>query len=160
MFNPLRLRQNGRHFPDNIFKYIFLTENVWISINISLKFLLKGPINNVPALVQIMVWHRPGDKSLSELLMVSLVMCICVTQPEWVNNKPWMLMCYFWLRMLKIGLASICIFLAHLLSLVTWENCYCKSYSGSYQLWISVGSDTGQNLNMQQVIVNTNDTYA
>ena len=28
----LRPRQNGRHFPDDIFKCIFLTENVWIAI--------------------------------------------------------------------------------------------------------------------------------
>ena len=36
--NTLRPRQNGRHFPDAIFKWIFLNENIWISINISLKF--------------------------------------------------------------------------------------------------------------------------
>ena len=34
--NTLRPRQNGRHFPDDIFKWIFLNENVWISIHISL----------------------------------------------------------------------------------------------------------------------------
>ena len=27
-FNPLRPRQNGRHFPDDIFKCIFVNENV------------------------------------------------------------------------------------------------------------------------------------
>ena len=32
-----------------------------ISIEISLKFVSKGPFDNIPALVQIMVWHRPGD---------------------------------------------------------------------------------------------------
>ena len=58
-------RQNGRHFPDDVFKCIFVKENVWISIKISLKFVPKGPITNVPALVQIMVWHRPDDKLLS-----------------------------------------------------------------------------------------------
>ena len=36
---------------DDIFKWIFLNENVWISIKISLKFVLKGLINNIPALV-------------------------------------------------------------------------------------------------------------
>ena len=36
--NTLRPRQNGRYFTDDIFKYIFLNENVWISIKISLKF--------------------------------------------------------------------------------------------------------------------------
>ena len=40
--------------PDNIFKCIFLNENVWISIKISLKVVPKGLINNIPALVQIM----------------------------------------------------------------------------------------------------------
>ena len=49
--NTLRPRQNDRRFPDDIFKCIILSENVWISIKISLKFFLKGPINNIPALV-------------------------------------------------------------------------------------------------------------
>ena len=53
-FNTLRPRQNGRHFPVDIFKCIFLFENVSIAIEISLKFVPKGPINNIPALVQIM----------------------------------------------------------------------------------------------------------
>ena len=52
--NTLRPRQNGRHFPGDIFKCIFLNESVWISIEISLKFVPKGPINNIPALVQVM----------------------------------------------------------------------------------------------------------
>ena len=50
----MRPRQNGRHFPDDMFKCIFLYENVLISIKISLKFVPKGPINNIPALVQMM----------------------------------------------------------------------------------------------------------
>ena len=45
--NTWRPRQNVRHFPDNIFKRIFLNENVWIFINISLKFIPKGPIDNI-----------------------------------------------------------------------------------------------------------------
>ena len=76
-------RQNGRYFPDNIFKCIFLNENVLISIKISLKFVPMGPINNIPALVQIMAWRRPGDKPLSEPMPVSLLMHICVTGPQW-----------------------------------------------------------------------------
>ena len=58
--NTLSPRQNGRHFPDN-FKCIFLNGNVWISIKISLKFVPEGPINNIPALVQIMAWRWPGQ---------------------------------------------------------------------------------------------------
>ena len=85
--NTLRPRQNGRRFTDDTFKRIFLNENVRISINISLKFVPKGPINNNPALVQIMAWRRPGDKPLSEPMMVSLLTHICVTRPQWVETR-------------------------------------------------------------------------
>ena len=47
----LRLRQNGCHFADNILKCIFLNENVWIPSEISLKFVPKGPIDNIPTFV-------------------------------------------------------------------------------------------------------------
>ena len=40
-----------------------------ISIKMSLKFIPKGPIDNIPSLVQIMAWRRPGDKPLSEPMM-------------------------------------------------------------------------------------------
>ena len=80
-------RQNGRHFPDDIFKCICLNETAWISIKISLKFVPKGPINKIPALVQIMAWRRSGDKPLSETMMVSLPTHICVTRPQWVNGS-------------------------------------------------------------------------
>ena len=83
--NTLRLRQNGRHFPDDIFKYIFLNENVWFSLKISLKFVHKVPIKKIPALVQTMAWRRPGDKPLSEPMMVWLPTHICVTRPQWVK---------------------------------------------------------------------------
>ena len=74
------------HFPDNIIKCIFLNENIWISIEISLKFVPRGPINNIPAFIQIMAWRRPGNKPLSESMMVSLLTHICVTWPQWVNS--------------------------------------------------------------------------
>ena len=85
--NTLRPRQNGCHFPD-IFKYTFLNGNVWISTTISLDFVPKGPINNIPALVQIMAWHWPGNKPLSEPMIVILLMHVCVTQPQWVKHNP------------------------------------------------------------------------
>ena len=58
------------------FKCFSLNENGWILIKISLKFVPKGPINNIPALVQIMAWRRPGAEPLSEAMMVSLSMHI------------------------------------------------------------------------------------
>ena len=84
--NTLRPRQNGRRFADDTFKHIFLNENVRISIKISLKFVPKGPINNIPALVQIMACRRSGDKPISEPMMVSLLTHICVTRPQWVKT--------------------------------------------------------------------------
>ena len=69
------------------FKLIFVNENVRISIKISLKFVSWGPINNIPALVQIMAWRRPGDKPLPEPRVGSLLMHICVTRPQWVNDR-------------------------------------------------------------------------
>ena len=68
--NTLRPRQNGRLFADDTFKRIFLNENIKILIKISLKFVPRGLINNIPALVQIMAWRRPCDKPLSEPMMV------------------------------------------------------------------------------------------
>ena len=64
-FNTLRLTQNDCHFQDNIFKCIFLNK----MIDILLKFVTKGPINNILALAQIMAWHWPDDKLLSEPMM-------------------------------------------------------------------------------------------
>ena len=84
-FNTLRPRQNGRHFADDTFKCIFLNENVEISIKISLKFVPKGPINNIPSLVQVMAWCRPGDKPLTEPMVVKSLTHICVTRPQWVK---------------------------------------------------------------------------
>ena len=85
--NTLRPRQDGRHFTDDIFKCIFLNENVWIPNKISLKFVPKGPINNIPAMVEIMAWRRPGDKPLSEPMVVTLPTHICVARPQWVKRS-------------------------------------------------------------------------
>ena len=54
---------------DNIFKRIFLNENIKISIQISLKFVPNGPIDNKSALVQVMAWRQTGDKPLPEAMM-------------------------------------------------------------------------------------------
>ena len=55
---------------DDIFKPIF-NESVWISITstISLKFIPKGPIDYKSALVQVVAWHRTGEKPLPESML-------------------------------------------------------------------------------------------
>ena len=86
--NTLRQRQNGRHSADDPFKRIFVNETLRISMKISLNFVPKGPINNIPALVQIMAWRRRGDKPSSKpMIVVSLLTHICVTRPQWVNTR-------------------------------------------------------------------------
>ena len=87
LFNILRPKQNGRHFADDTFKPIFLNENMWISIKISLNVVSKGPIHNIAALVEIMAWRRSGDKPLSEPTVVRLLTHIYVTRPQWVNIR-------------------------------------------------------------------------
>ena len=58
--------------------YEFLSKFHW-------SFVPRGPIKNIPTLVQIMGWHQPGDKPLSEPMMVNLLMHICITRLQWVN---------------------------------------------------------------------------
>ena len=57
---------------DDVFKCIFMNEKFCISIQISLKFVLKGPIDNSQYLVQVMAWHRTGDKPLPEQMLSKL----------------------------------------------------------------------------------------
>ena len=77
LVDSFRPRQNNRQYPNDIFKCIFLTENVTMPITISLKFVPKDPINNILALAQTMAWCRRGDKPLSEPMMFRLPTDIC-----------------------------------------------------------------------------------
>ena len=67
--NSLRSKQNGCNFANDIFKHIFMTENVLTLIVISLKFVRQGPISNKPALAQIKTWYRKGDTPLSKSMV-------------------------------------------------------------------------------------------
>ena len=64
---------------------VFFNEIVLISIKTSLKFIPKSPITNIAALVQIIAGHWPGDKPLSEPMMMILLMYISIPQFQWVN---------------------------------------------------------------------------
>ena len=52
----------------------------WLKFHWSLFPMVQ--INYIPASIQIMAWRQPGDKPLSESMMVSLLMHICVTSPQ------------------------------------------------------------------------------
>ena len=86
-----------RHFADDIFKCIFLDANIWISIKIPPKFVPKGPINNIAALVQIMAclnqwclvyWRVYASLGLNEfcqrlghgwVITAQCVLCVVIT---------------------------------------------------------------------------------
>ena len=57
---------NGRQFGNDIFRYIFIIGKFCISSRIPLKFVPMGPIDNRPALVQVMAWRLFGVKPLPE----------------------------------------------------------------------------------------------
>ena len=81
--NTLRPRQNSSHFANDISICIFLNENAWISIKISLNFVPKRSIFNIPSLY--MAWCQPGNKPSSHPMVVSLLMHICITRRQWVK---------------------------------------------------------------------------
>ena len=55
-------------------------------IKISLKFVPKGLLNDIPVLIQKMARHQPGDNLLSDPMVITLQKHICVTWPQWVNQ--------------------------------------------------------------------------
>ena len=72
VINTWEFEQNGQHFADVNFKCVFLNDNQYIFIQISLKFDPKGPGDNKPALSRVMAWYSTGDKPLSESMMITL----------------------------------------------------------------------------------------
>ena len=58
---------------DDNFKCIFLNEDDWIPIRISLKFVPRSAIDNKPALVQEMAWRRTGHMPVSELMLAQFI---------------------------------------------------------------------------------------
>ena len=72
IINTSRPRQNGHHFADNIFKCISMNEKICILIQISLKFVPRGLIDNKAALVWVKPWRQTGDKPLPESMLIQL----------------------------------------------------------------------------------------
>ena len=89
---PSCLTHWGRVKMDAISQTNFVSAISWMKMFEFLFWFPKGPINIIPALVQIMAWRRPDAKPLSEPMMVSLTTHICVTRPQWVKTQ-----CYHYL---------------------------------------------------------------
>ena len=103
-------RQNGRNFPNDIFKCISLNGNVWIAIKTSLKFVPKGPINNILALVQIMAWRWPGEKLLSEPMLVidwRIYRRLWASMRQYAFSTAMILHATAWITCIIIGLFKV-----------------------------------------------------
>ena len=64
----LSLDKNGRHFANDIFKWIFMSEEFCVFIQFLLTFVPKGPMTNESVLVRVMAWcHYPNQRRPSSL---------------------------------------------------------------------------------------------
>ena len=64
------LHKMAANFADDNFRCIFVNGKFLILVKISQKFVSKGPIDNSPALVHIMAWHRIGDKPSPQPMLI------------------------------------------------------------------------------------------
>ena len=83
------LTHRGRDKLDPILQTIFsnaFSVGKCANFALTLNFVPEIWPNNIPAFFfQIMAWRQPGDKPLSEPMMVSLLIHICVNRPQWVK---------------------------------------------------------------------------
>ena len=90
------------------FSNAFLHFLEWKGMNFyfkkSVKFVRKDPINHIPAFVKILAWCRPGDKPLSETMVVRLQTYICVTRPQCVSKST----CHVECRLSRISEFEVC----------------------------------------------------
>ena len=76
-----------------------------------------------------MAWRRPGDKPLSEPMMVRLPTHICVTRPQWVKVHDDIMTCrrflHHWSRWIFHIKGTWCGFFVFAL-MSAWTNCWTK----------------------------------
>ena len=90
VINTIRSKKSGRHFSNNIFKFIFLRGLVSRSVKISAMFIPKCSLDKKLALVQVMALHRTGHKPLPESMINRFFhVCIVVTRPYLVTVQLW-----------------------------------------------------------------------
>ena len=72
---------SGRHFQMHFLEWKCINFDYYLT-----EICSQGPNQQIPALVQIMAWRLPGNKPLSEPMMVSFLTHICVTRPQCVKD--------------------------------------------------------------------------
>ena len=85
------------NLPDNIFKCISLNEKFCILTQITPKFVPMGPIENRPALVQVMALCQTGDKPLPELMLTRFTDAYMWHKWERVYNHPGLSHLHIWI---------------------------------------------------------------
>ena len=82
------LTQSGRDKMDAISQRTFSSAFSWMKMfQFRLKFHWSLFLRVQLTILQH--WHRPGDKPLSEPMLVSLPTCICFTPPQWVKYSSY-----------------------------------------------------------------------
>ena len=76
-----------------------LNEKIWLFIQISLKFVFHGPIDNKSILVKIMAWRATDNKPLSDQSCLSLLTHSFITPPQWVTDTMAWLTEAWWCHM-------------------------------------------------------------
>ena len=145
-----RPRQNGRHFPDDIFKCIFLNENIGISLKMSLKFIPKGPVNNITALVRLgagqwtshylnqwrlVYWRIYASLGLNELnTVLNDAWCFEIRYEYLLNDS---FLWYYFATFSRIYLL-ICQYFRSF-EIAVYDYCFCQnlSSSGRYRLFFN-----------------------
>ena len=79
----------GRDKMATIFQTMFLNEFSWMKmyvfwLNFHWNLLARDQLTST--MVHIMAWRRPGNKPLSEPMMVNLLTDIWVTRPQWAKE--------------------------------------------------------------------------
>ena len=83
-------------FADDIFKCIFINENLRILMHISLKFGPSGPVYNNPSLVQIMTWRRAGNIISTNDGLISLKHMCDTSIPQYSLSAQTRGGCFAW----------------------------------------------------------------
>ena len=93
--NTLRPRQNGRHCPDDRFKWILMHKDVCISIKMSLKFVRGVQLTIFQHWRRPMAWRQPGNQDLKsgthytyQLVFPKLWLCPANHSPGYCSNLP------------------------------------------------------------------------
>ena len=78
-FSMLKPEQISQYFADNIIKLILLNERRYMLIQILLRYVHEGPVDNESMLIQVMIWSWTGEEPLLEPMMTKFLMTMIIS---------------------------------------------------------------------------------